>query len=420
MKYSIKKRKFKENNYIYCLLTCGENLEKTINIYKHFISRLIKYHGKFIIYSFNESKIKNNFRIYKLFKPKTLEIKNIKNSSQFLEEIKDKQLFAIDAIGRSILNFKERFLINKKNIHLIFIMNIGFISNESYGEKIDINFRNQIFRLVKYLNKFFFRMLVLLNIFPRTKFYFDSRKQIVEKFNNSIVRRLIVKFSSLKFLLNYDEIEKINCNAYEGYHKHKHKNKTGNIIFIDGNYKHQDMLIRDGKKILSNEKQYLSNLAKSLKILEKFFKKKVEIMLHPSTNFKDYKKLVPSFKIKKGNTDKKIYNSSIVIFHESSSVIDAVISKKKIISFDTNLLGNYLKNRINLYKDEFKTFSIDIDNFFSISKSFQKKLFKEINANSKELNKYRKNNLMSDGKTLPSDRVINKIEQFILEMERNK
>ena len=46
MKYSRKKRKFKENNYIYCLLTCGENLEKTINIYKHFISRLIKYHGK--------------------------------------------------------------------------------------------------------------------------------------------------------------------------------------------------------------------------------------------------------------------------------------------------------------------------------------------------------------------------------------
>ena len=37
-----------------------------------------------------------------------------------------------------------------------------------------------------------------------------------------------------------------------------------------------------------------------------------------------------------------IKNANIVIFHESSAALDAVLLKKNIINLQSNLLGNYL------------------------------------------------------------------------------
>ena len=72
MKHSSRKIKLTKDKYIYCLLTCSENLEKTVNIYKHFIARFLIKHRKFTIYNFNNSKNKSNFKIYNLFKNKNL------------------------------------------------------------------------------------------------------------------------------------------------------------------------------------------------------------------------------------------------------------------------------------------------------------------------------------------------------------
>ena len=94
--------------------------------------------------------------------------------------------------------------------------------------------------------------------------------------------------------------------------------------------------------------------------MRKYIKKKVEIALQPSSNLKYIRNYFLILKFQ-GYTNYKIYKSSIVIFHESSAVIDAIISNKKIISFQTKFLGEYLFNRTNYYKTNLQLPSINID-----------------------------------------------------------
>ena len=136
------------------------------------------------------------------------------------------------------------------------------------------------------------------------------------------------KTSLSNILLNFQIVENINSRSVENYKKNKIKKEKPGILFIDGNYKHQDALIREGKNILTNKKKYIESVRKYLKYLGEIFDLNISIALHPSSNLKEYKKLFPKFKIKKYNTLEQIYNSSIVIFHESSSVIDAFLAKK--------------------------------------------------------------------------------------------
>ena len=53
-----------------------------------------------------------------------------------------------------------------------------------------------------------------------------------------------------------------------------------------------------------------------------------------------------NFIIYKGKTKEKVLESYMVVFHESSSVMDAIISKKKILIFETDLFGKYFSKRI--------------------------------------------------------------------------
>lgn len=417
MKYLIKKN---NKSYIFCLFAARENLEDIVNIYKFFISNFLNTYNQFTIYNFKKTNKKNRDNIYKLFKNKNLKIIYIENNDDFLQQIEGKNLFAIDALDKNFQNFRNRMIINKKNVYLIFIMNIGPISNTKTDKKTKLNYKNYFFLFLNNFKKKFFRLLILLNIFPKTLFYFDSRIRIIEKFNKNSFRKLILQFPFLNFLINYYNIKKINSNSFESYKVGKSKIHNKNIIFIDGNFKHQDILLREGANVIGNKKKYFFALKSYFGFIENILKKKIEIILHPSSKLSDYEDYFSSFKISKGNTDQKIYNSSLVIFHESSSIVDAIISKKKIISFETELLGNYIKSRINFYKNELGISSINIDKPVERVDLNKKKFIKLITTSNKKLKRYKKENLVSDNDNLPSHKVVLEVKNFIKKLENEK
>ncbi len=88
-----------------------------------------------------------------------------------------------------------------------------------------------------------------------------------------------------------------------------------------------------------------------------------------------------------------VKNSFISLFHESSSILDAVILKKNIIILKSNLLGNYLLNRVHQYERLLNLQSVDIKDYQSLKKS---NLDYILNS-SKRNNSYIKNHLNSDG-----------------------
>jgi hypothetical protein len=409
----MKKNKKTFNNTMFCLFVSTEDLNFIIKLYQNVIKKFLNEHGHFTIINFKRTKkiyLKNSYLNLKSSKVKICEINK---KEKFLSLINNKKVIGIDAVPKKIKYFKERTMLNQSNIFLIYIMNSGSLSNE-------VSFNNQVltskkiyFKIKTFLAKFIFRILILINIFPKTYLYFESRRKIVNKFNNNFIRKIVNKFSFFGFLLNYKKIILLNSNAFENFKNSKIKKKENFILFLDGNYNHKDVLEREGKKILKNQKKYLNYLSNYLNLISKIYKKKVEIALHPSSNLKKYKKLFPDFKISKGKTDVKIYKSSLVIFHESSSVIDAIILKKKILLFQTKILGEYLFNRINYFKTNFHIPSINIDEIKDLKFVNSSIIKKKLNIKNNYLKKYIYDNLIVDGHTIPSDKIIKYVNNFI-------
>ena len=404
----------KKKDYIFCLLSNGSNSIKIVNIYKNYIGSLINKYGKFIIVDFYKYSQKNNKKTIneELFKKKFKDKIHFfypRNKYEFYEFIENKHVIALDSLGKDFNAFKIRYLINKRNIFIILLSNLGFLSNEKIGT-LDLSKKNKFHFYYKILNKYIYRTLILLNIFPKTFLYFESRKKIVDKFNNNRFTKMFKKFPKLGFLINFLNVRRINSDAYESFIKLKKRGKENRIIFIDGNYKHPDIIKREQLDLHKVRNEYFKLLSNKLTMLEKIFKKKIEICLHPSSDLKVYKKNLQKFKISKGKTKEKVFDSYMVIFHESSAVMDALIAKKKILILETNIFGNYLLSRMLMYKSLLKLPSIDMHSKKKLSK---KDIINKYLKTKKYRDQYIKDNLIFRNNELPSISFVNTIDALI-------
>ena len=396
-----------------CLILSSNQIEKILNIYRYYICEALEKYGSFTIINFNKTDIKKKIKYSKLFKKnekKKIHLFQPKNKIEFIKFIENKKIIAIDNVGKDFKDFKFRWWLNKPNIYLVLLLDSGNISNENDFNSSDVE--NKIFYYSKKLNKIIYRLLILLNFFPKTKLYFDSRKYIYENYKNSKIRKIVNKFPFFKFLLNFQNVYKINSGCYENYHKFKQKNNLNNknILFLDGNYKHPEILSREDINIKNTRSKYFKFLKEKFLMLERILKKKVEICLHPSSNLQEYRKFFKNFKIHKGKTGEKVFKSNIVLFHMSSSIMDAIISKKKIIILETDILGKYLSKRINAYKNMLKLPSIKLEEQINLKKSDVTKMMK---FSKKNIDIFVKNNLMSDNKELPTKKFIRIIDYYI-------
>ena len=143
-----------------CLFIASDDIIKNSNIYKEIILKNIKEFGSFTIINFNNILKKNknlvndkiNISILKSKFGKKIDYFNPSSKIEFLQYIRADKIFAIDSLGKTFDYFSIRKLINKKNIKLVLIMNLGFLSNELfYSIK---SFKDYLFnfkKIIKYL-----------------------------------------------------------------------------------------------------------------------------------------------------------------------------------------------------------------------------------------------------------------------------
>ena len=84
---------------------------------------------------------------------------------------------------------------------------------------------------------------------------------------------------------------------------------------------------------------------------------------------------------------------SIVVFNEGSSIVQAIVQKKRIINLNGSILGDYVQKRSDLYTKELNLYQIDIDNPI-----FESKDDLNFNTNNpiKNYDKYISNNIVND------------------------
>ncbi|MDC0876653.1 hypothetical protein OAP78_06940, partial [Candidatus Pelagibacter sp.] len=252
-----------------------------------------------------------------------------------------------------------------------------------------------------------YRVLSILNIFPRIDYYFDTSKEIINNINNSKINLIEKKFSFLKTSYFKKPIL-INSRSYDKIRKVKFiSNKY--ISFIDSQIDHVDRIKREGKinkKIIIN---YYKLINKLLSEFKKKYKKKIVICIHPANNNKLIKKHLSNFLIKKHQTFKYIKQSHTVLFHDSSAALDAILLNKNLVSLETKFLGDYLSKRTKNYIQILGLFSINLDSFNRLDK---KDINKLSSISKKKMKAYISDYLKADGNNLGYKKVINVINKI--------
>lgn len=377
------------------LITSFEHLDKVINSYKLILKELSKEFGKIYIINndnlkFFYKKKKYNFKFKKDFNS-NLVLFDPSNTKEFIEFTKNKKLVLINSFGRKFSEMKTHFILNKKNITQIMISNIGNIQ----GDTSSIGTR-KIYKLIfKQLPHYLTILFYGFGLFKKVSVRFISNLFIYKNFRSPI-------FSQAEKMIP------INSRAYDQLILNKKKKENKYIVFLDHSINHPEWIDRRGLINKKFEKKIYEITEIFLEKLSKLYKKKVIVCIHPTTNLNNIKNLLKKFKVVKFKTPENILKSYIVVFSDSSSIVDAFILKKKIICIKslTTEIGklSFLKNYHNhgLYE-------IDLDKNFKFDK---KKIDKALMSSIRNYTKYNKHFTQLDNDNLGIKKIINYIKKI--------
>ncbi len=287
-------------------------------------------------------------KFFHFIEPKNYkELKNILNNNKFIISV---------SLGRTFKFFKTWHVLKKTKNILFYQLNLGIISSKSklYTKSNYENFKDWIDNLVNVKISFLvYRLLVLIRIFPNIDIVFEASKAFVDAFNQSPSKK-IEKIFNLKNIAIHKKVIHINSRAYDEVIDRIQDIKEEYITFLDSGFDHPDRARFDKPATKEQRKNYYLNLNKILFKFSKLLNKKIIFCAHPKVNVAILKKYIPKIKIIKFKTRDYILKSKIIFFHESSSVLDAIILKKKIWCLKSNDMGEFFRNRNNLYPNFLK------------------------------------------------------------------
>ena len=93
----------------------------------------------------------------------------------------------------------------------------------------------------------------------------------------------------------------------------------------------------------------------------------------------------------------------MILFHDSSAALNAILLNKKLLCIKSKILGNYWNDRIKQYEKILDLPIINLDDEYKLEKS---KLIKKFSQSNKKYKKYLRNNLQIDGDRLGEDKVM--------------
>ena len=125
-------------------------------------------------------------------------------------------------------------------------------------------------------------------------------------------------------------------------------------------FDHADVLRREGSLLKENRNLYYKNIKKLFLQLSKIYKKKVIICLHPKYQKNRIRKDFEGFVWKMHQTEKYIAKSFMVVVLESSSIVQAVLLKKKILTIHGRIIGEHGNKRCLAYARDLGLNKIDI------------------------------------------------------------
>ena len=340
----------------------------------------------------NKKKLKLN---YKFFKKKNIIFFNPKTINELNKFLNKNSIFLINNLSFQFIHIPFHCLVSKKNIFQISFDNSFQVLNYKISNWTHASFLAKIkFLFTKKISLIFYRILIILRIINQIDTFYVSQKKIFARYKLSHNKETL-------FIKKYKKIKTTSVRLPLIENKIKKTEKY--ITFIDQNILHEDFLKRG--HVINKEmvKKYFLFLKTYLINLKKKFHKEIIVCLHPSSNHYLYKKNLKEFKIYKYKTEKYIINSFLVLFHDSTAILSAIMLKKKIISLKGNTQGPYAEARRAYILKQIPFVQHDIQQKLKIKKRI---LTYELNNKVKNYTKIMNKNYFTDKTSLPIQKII--------------
>ena len=372
-----------------------ENFEKIyfINMYKFKLFSQWPFEGKEFSHEVdNKFKLPNNIEI---FIPKT-----IKDFEDFMI---DKELIAINNIGRFLSDLKINFLLGRYPIKQIQIQNIGIYNTNT--KLLNISFWK---KLTLKLNKYYgHKLTVLLSDFgllPKIQIRFTSSSEIIDIINKSFVKKILFNLK----LFYVKEFVLINSRSFDIFKKNNIKTSEDRIVLIDYNLNHPEAVAYQGNLDQINIEKHYYYLNKLTNNLSNMYNKKTVVCIHPSDNLELKKKYFPNLEVVQYQTPENIYKAFLVLFIESSVITDAILLKKRILTLISNFLGENALNHASMWVKKVGLLSINIEDEIKIDKN---KLLSKLDDVKKNYPNYIKSYLAPDGNNIGCEKIIKTLKE---------
>ena len=366
---------------ILCSINASNDLNIDLNLNKDLYVEISKRFSKFYIIQVNKLINKNSSTEQKIITkiPKNFIIFSPNSYIELIKFLKENDIIAFISLGRSFVYFKLLFLLKKYNCKLLINLNIGYTNPASnrffFKKNIFISIKNFIkYLFERKISFIIFRFLVLVKVLPKIEILFEGSKKNTLIINNYISKKIKKYFKKLDISYIKKAIH-VNCRSYDMAIDKIKNLEEKYITFLDSGFDHPDIILREGKQADDDRKKYYFYLDNILKILKKNFNKEIVICLHPKTDIKTIKNLIPKYKFVKFRTQYYICKSYLVLFHDTSAIIDAVFLNKKILSLQSNVLGEYYKKTSAFYTSLIDIPTLRMENYRKLDKNFLKKNF---------------------------------------------
>jgi hypothetical protein len=338
------------------------------------------------------NKLNENFDFYiinisNIIRENSVTIKNIdgfkyfapKNTYELTKFFKQGKNLAMIKLPISI-NFHKIYRCLKINDVKLFSFSNLVFAYETTKEKNLIlqNFFNSA-KIFKKINYFFYRLFILFNLYPRISFHFESDERRIKTIKKSFIYKLQNIFSKLQ-LTFYDKVIRINSKYYSQTINRTEKAKEDCIVVCDTPISHPDITVLNGRIRNDLAEKYYKHLFDFLFYINKQFDKKIIFCAHPKGDYKDYKNfdlINKNFIVTYYETSYYIAKAKFVLFQTSNTINEAIILKKPILQFESNLLSNITKKKILDLNSELGCSKVNIENFKNINFEFFNKLVKE-------------------------------------------
>ena len=242
-------------------------------------------------------------------------------------------------------------------------------------------------------------LLASIGIFPKIDIRFESNKKIVNGFKKNNKKKFF------RIPTFYKEMIIVKSRNYDQIHSIKGKIQEDIILLIDmePDYRHMNYTSIKKKEIDDHYKKL--NLL--LDYLQKTYKKKIVISIHPLANYDKTKKHFKNFEVINLKTKELIKKSLFVLFFDSSAILDAVYLKKTILCLRSNIFKQKKYNS-DLYKNLLKLKSIDIN---EKSLNYENLINNELKRKKTIYDYYLKKYTSSDLKTSGADHILEIIKK---------